>query len=48
MQYHKQKLTPMERYTRDYLKIAGIVYVVGGTLGLVGLVVATLLTNTAI
>ena len=43
-----QELAPTERYTRDYLKIAGIVYVVGGTLGLVGLVVATLLTNNAL
>ena len=32
--------TPLERYTKQHCKIAGIVYMTGGTIGLIGLIVA--------
>ena len=35
--------TPLERYTKQHCKIAGLTYTIGGTLGLIGLILAEIL-----
>ena len=34
---------PLERYTKQHCKIAGLTYTIGGTLGLIGLILAEIL-----